>query len=100
MSNPKVKGVNEFVNNVVTTTLAFEGDGIVREYVGGYDVCADLLRLAAAHGDLSSFHPVACFTPAAVAETGKKLVEARHHGQRGTNLPNAHVKSTRRPVQA
>ncbi|MCP4136075.1 MAG: ATP-binding cassette domain-containing protein [bacterium] len=26
-----------FLNNVVTSTLAFEGDGIVREYVGGYD---------------------------------------------------------------
>lgn len=27
----------EFLNNVVTGTLAFEGDGAVREYVGGYD---------------------------------------------------------------
>jgi len=27
----------EFLNNVVTSTLAFEGDGTVREYVGGYD---------------------------------------------------------------
>ena len=26
-----------FINNVVTSTLAFEGDGCVREYVGGYD---------------------------------------------------------------
>ncbi len=26
-----------FLNNVVTSTLAFEGDGAVREYVGGYD---------------------------------------------------------------
>ncbi len=26
-----------FMNNVVTSTLAFEGDGVVREYVGGYD---------------------------------------------------------------
>ena len=26
-----------FLNNVVTSTLACEGDGIVREYVGGYD---------------------------------------------------------------
>jgi ATP-binding cassette subfamily F protein uup len=26
-----------FVNNVVTSTLAFEGDGVVNEYVGGYD---------------------------------------------------------------
>jgi ABC transport system ATP-binding/permease protein len=26
-----------FVNNVVTSTLAFEGDGVINEYVGGYD---------------------------------------------------------------
>ncbi len=27
----------EFLNNVVTSTLVFEGEGAVREYVGGYD---------------------------------------------------------------
>ena len=27
----------EFLNNIVTSTIAFEGDGIVAEYVGGYD---------------------------------------------------------------
>ncbi len=27
----------EFINRVVTSTWAFEGDGIVREYVGGYE---------------------------------------------------------------
>lgn len=27
----------EFINNVVTGTLVFEGDGVVNEYVGGYD---------------------------------------------------------------
>ena len=26
-----------FLNNVVTSTLVFEGDGRVNEYVGGYD---------------------------------------------------------------
>jgi ATP-binding cassette subfamily F protein uup len=26
-----------FINNVVTSTLAFEGGGVVKEYVGGYD---------------------------------------------------------------
>jgi len=35
----------EFLNNVVTSTLACTGDGTVREYVGGYD---DWLRQAAA----------------------------------------------------
>jgi ATP-binding cassette subfamily F protein uup len=27
----------EFLNNVVTSTLVFEGDGVVKEYDGGYD---------------------------------------------------------------
>jgi ATP-binding cassette subfamily F protein uup len=27
----------EFLNNVVTSTMAMEGEGIVKEYVGGYD---------------------------------------------------------------
>jgi len=27
----------EFVNNVVTSTLVLEGDGVVKEYAGGYD---------------------------------------------------------------
>jgi ATP-binding cassette subfamily F protein uup len=27
----------EFLNNVVTGILAFEGEGIIKEYVGGYD---------------------------------------------------------------
>ena len=27
----------EFLNRVVTSTIAFEGNGVVREYVGGYD---------------------------------------------------------------
>lgn len=27
----------DFLNNVVTSTIAFEGNGIVKEYVGGYD---------------------------------------------------------------
>lgn len=35
----------EFLNNVVTSTLVFEGDGLVREYVGGYD---DWLRQSSA----------------------------------------------------
>jgi ABC transport system ATP-binding/permease protein len=27
----------EFINNVVTSTLVFESDGMVKEYIGGYD---------------------------------------------------------------
>ncbi len=37
-----------FLNNVVTSTIAFEGHGRVREYVGGYD---DWLRQRPAHTD-------------------------------------------------
>jgi len=37
-----------FLDNVVTSTLAFEGDGQVREYVGGY---ADWMRQRGAVGD-------------------------------------------------
>ena len=34
-----------FINNVVTSTLVFEGEGKVKEYIGGYD---DWLRQRAA----------------------------------------------------
>jgi ABC transport system ATP-binding/permease protein len=34
-----------FINNVVTSTLVFEGEGMVKEYIGGYD---DWLRQSAA----------------------------------------------------
>lgn len=27
----------EFLNNIVTSTIVFEGDGLLKEYVGGYD---------------------------------------------------------------
>ncbi len=33
-----------FINNVITSTLVFEGDGVINEYVGGYD---DWLRQTA-----------------------------------------------------
>ncbi len=37
-----------FINNVVTSTLVFEGEGVVREYVGGYD---DWLSQCPKHSD-------------------------------------------------
>ena len=40
-----------FLNNVATTILAFEGNGIVKEYVGGYD---DWLRQQESESDLQS----------------------------------------------
>jgi ATP-binding cassette subfamily F protein uup len=65
-----------FLNNVVTSTLVCEGDGIVREYVGGYD---DWLRqrppslLQSRAGEAASAKPAN--TPAKPAAPGspKKL---------------------------
>ncbi len=50
----------EFLNNVVTSTLVLEGDGVVKEYVGGYD---DWLEQKAA--------------PTAVAPSAKPAVNDR-----------------------
>jgi ATP-binding cassette subfamily F protein uup len=36
----------EFLNNVVTATLVFEGNGIVKEYIGGYDDWQRMKELA------------------------------------------------------
>ncbi len=57
-----------FLDNVVTSTLVFEGDGQVNEYVGGY---SDWLRQRRDVG--------AAFTgaPAAPAETPRTLPETR-----------------------
>lgn len=53
-----------FLNNVVTNILAFEGDGRVAEYVGGYD---DWLRQRAAKPSLTSKQAAA--TPAPLLST-------------------------------
>ncbi|MGV6858301.1 MAG: ATP-binding cassette domain-containing protein [bacterium] len=39
-----------FMNNVVTSTLAFEGGGVVKEYVGGYDDWLKQRQLAGGDG--------------------------------------------------
>jgi ATP-binding cassette subfamily F protein uup len=41
----------EFLNNVVTSTLVFEGEGVVKEYTGGYD---DWLRQRAAAAEMET----------------------------------------------
>jgi ATP-binding cassette subfamily F protein uup len=46
----------DFVDNVVTSTLVFEGDAVVREYVGGY---ADWLRQRPAAPDKNVVRPAA-----------------------------------------
>ncbi|MBI1375652.1 MAG: ATP-binding cassette domain-containing protein [Phycisphaera sp.] len=50
-----------FLNNVVTSTLAFEGDGVIKEYVGGYD---DWLRQRSSPSE----------APAASASDGAKQI--------------------------
>jgi ATP-binding cassette subfamily F protein uup len=41
----------KFLDNVVTSTICFEGNGVVREYVGGY---SDWLRQSAGSGESSN----------------------------------------------
>jgi len=55
----------EFLNNVVTSTLVFEGDGLVRDYVGGYD---DWLR--------QSGEAVTAASPATLPAKEKKRMQA------------------------
>jgi ABC transport system ATP-binding/permease protein len=39
-----------FIDNIVTSTIVFEGDGVVKEYIGGYD---DWVRQSSANVKLS-----------------------------------------------
>ncbi len=60
-----------FLNSVVTSSLVFEGDGIVNEYVGGYD---DWLRQRAPEKPKTSSPPAAAVTsPAPPRAKTKKL---------------------------
>ena len=60
-----------FLNNVVTSTLVFEGDGVVNEYVGGYD---DWLRQRFTPASTKSNAKPAEAKPAPAAkEKAKKL---------------------------
>ncbi|BBA33005.1 ABC transporter [Methylocaldum marinum] len=60
-----------FLNNLVTSVLAFEGDGIVNDYVGGYD---DWVRQRPAAEPVSAKPPVEKTVPAKPAkEKPKKL---------------------------
>lgn len=65
-----------FLNNVVTSTIAFEGDGVVREYDGGYD---EWLR------QYSQTQRIAD-TPAAAVRDGSKKAEPSQ-GPRPVDAP-------------
>ncbi len=64
-----------FLNNVVTSTIAFEGQGIVKEYAGGYD---DYLRQrpetgpAVAAATVKSVKPIATSAPPAARKLSFK----------------------------
>ncbi len=55
-----------FLDNIVTSTLAFEGDGVVREYVGGW---ADYLRQSSAGTGRRGATPESASRPARGAAT-------------------------------
>ena len=65
-----------FINNVVTSTLVFEGDGAVREYVGGYD---DWLRQKSKPAAVAEKPKAA---PAVVKERPKMTVKLSYKEQR------------------
>lgn len=59
----------QFLDNVVTSTLVFEGDGIINEYVGGYE---DWLRQAIP--PLASQKPQAVAAPKPVVKAPEKTI--------------------------
>ena len=61
----------QFLDNVVTSTLAFEGDGVVREYVGGY---ADWLRQKEHAADVPP-SPAVSAAPSASAATASRAAQ-------------------------
>lgn len=53
----------EFLDNVVTQVIAFEGDGILREYVGGYEDWVRVKRESLQKSPLSSLKQTAAKPP-------------------------------------
>ncbi len=63
-----------FINNVVTSSLVFEGDGVVNEYVGGYD---DWLRQRAAPAETKTAAKPKLEMPAAAREKATKKLSQK-----------------------
>ena len=59
-----------FLNDVVTSTLVFEGNGVVKEYAGGYD---DWQSAWQEEKDTINRVPVAAASTAKASSSGKKL---------------------------
>jgi ATP-binding cassette subfamily F protein uup len=66
----------EFLNNVVTSCVAFDADGGVRQYVGGYD---DWLAQRPAVAEPGQSAPSAKATPVAASPAVKKLTFKERH---------------------
>jgi ATP-binding cassette subfamily F protein uup len=73
-----------FLNNVVMRTLAFEGDGRIGEYVGGYD---DWLRQRAAPVAKSAAPAAKPATPPAAPAPAKPALDGKERRELG-ELPN------------
>jgi len=73
-----------FLNNVVMRTLAFEGDGRIDEYVGGYD---DWLRQRPAPATKSTPPAAKPATPAAAPAPAKPTLDSKERRELG-ELPN------------
>ena len=63
----------QFLNNIVTSTLVFEGNGIINDYVGGYD---DWLRQRKPTAQQSAASTTATLAKAMPAKTAPKAAPA------------------------
>ncbi len=93
----------EFVNNVVTSTLVFEGQGQVNEYVGGYD---DWLKQSVARGS-SDNQSNSSVTKDAVADKAtegsgkvKKAKKLSYNDQRELDLLPAQIETLEQQVES
>ena len=75
-----------FLDNVVTQTIAFEGDGLLREYAGGYSDWADYQarreRADCAEGDARHARGCGAAAHRAAAEHGRNALELNFNEQR------------------
>ncbi len=84
-----------FLNNVVTSTMACEGNGIVREYVGGYD---DWVRQSAAPSPAAETPPKPLLTDQApAAKLGNKKKLSFKEQREFDGLP-AHIETLERSI--
>jgi ATP-binding cassette subfamily F protein uup len=84
----------EFLDNVVTSTLVFEGEGRVGEYVGGYsDWLRQKARAAAKQKEVAA-------APAAVVEAPRKTTKLSYKLQRELELLPAQIETLEKKLEA